>query len=255
MIFPKIPNFISKTGLPKLSINHIILIVLLFTTGIQQCRVSKQNKQIQTLTQISNSISALTSEVKQVKKTDSLVIYQKEVAVANPNTILKSDLYKTLDIQTQQYVKELSKVKNLLAATEIQLSKQDSILQVLAYSDNVQVSDSNIVFEPSTVLAFSGTQNNLQYESSVVISDSAHFSLKYKYLLNIDTQFTTTKKPKTTVVTYKIDDPDVVLQTVNSFVVPQHKPKLQKFKKVVHIIIPSAALAVGGYLGYKIGSK
>ncbi len=232
----------------------IIVLVLGFLLTCNTIKNNKEKKQYQTET--NNVIKALNDSIKFNKKDSS---FSKLVVQTDLNDFTKSELFKTLTKEKQQYFLELKKTKNLLASSQAQLIKKDTLISYLLNNKGVYKNDS-VCYSINDTLKFQqkDTTNNLQYFAEVLLNKPITLKIDYTYKLKINTEYIK-QKDKSIIVKYKFDDPKIVTTDINSFIIPFediNKTKFQKQTKknkvAIRIIANSIVFAGGVYVGYNI---
>jgi hypothetical protein len=236
----------------------IILIILVFVLiGLNIFTFNSLRNNSATAKDFDRAIAALGDSLKLVinKKGDS--VYQQKVVSFDLDDFVKSEVFKSLDEDKKRFYLELQKTKGLLASAQAIIRKQDSILTYYQYNPTVIKTDSTITFNIGDSLEFSNSQNNLTYTSTILfLKDSLKHKLAYKYSLNIQTSFIR-QKDKSIIVEYKTDDPSIVFNNGQAFIIPQEqKTKLGKtLDRYGKYIIPTIAFGTGVYIGSRIGQK
>ena len=191
-------------------------------------------------------------------------LYSKPAPAMNINDLVNSEYFKTLSANQQQFYNELTKVKGLLSSTQAQLEKQGELLGSINVTKNdgsVDDDGDSISFKRNTNLSFAETDSTkkLQWKATVNIDKQTTFKLDYDYNFDIQTNFVY-QKNKSVVVTYKLNDPDLKVNKMMNFTIPENKPKTKfgqwvQRNKVTLGSIGAGLLFTGGtYVGYGIGS-
>lgn len=204
----------------------IIVLVLGFLLTCNTIKNNKEKKQYQTET--NNVIKALNDSIKFNKKDSS---FSKLVVQTDLNDFTKSELFKTLTKEKQQYFLELKKTKNLLASSQAQLIKKDTLISYLLNNKGVYKNDS-VCYSINDTLKFQqkDTTNNLQYFAEVLLNKPITLKIDYTYKLKINTEYIK-QKDKSIIVKYKFDDPKIVTTDINSFIIPFEDINKTKFQK------------------------
>jgi hypothetical protein len=189
--------------------------------------------------------AALTTEVKVLKDKDGKDVFQKSVPEITPKDIMESPIYKQLDVKTQQYYKELSKQKGLLASAQAEIKVLKKV-RIPVYVEPADQSDSTITFVKGSTAEFSDTTGALKWAGVLTIDSPLTLDLTTEYNPTIQTDFIR-QKDKSIVVNIKIDDPDVTVTKVNSIVIPAEKKT--GIQKALNWAVKIGILAGGFYLG------
>lgn len=209
----------------------LVLIIILILSLTKSCNTNKQQlAKIQTLEALQDTpvITILT---------DTLIQWKKETITLHPKEISKQGI-SVKDTVTKKFLQELENQKALVAATQIQLIKKDSLIFSLVNKKD------------TAVIEINNTLANLSYSCKVKIDDTISIELDYIYKLDIHTK---TIKEKDKFVTYlTIDDPKVDLKSANFLVIPF--PKEKKGKKIGRWIGGTLGSGLSLGLGYYIGS-
>lgn len=215
-------------------INSILLatVIILILGLTKSCNANKQQlAKIQTL-------EALQDTPVVMIVTDTFIQWEKETITLHPKEISKQGI-SVKDTITKKFLQELENQKALVAATQMQLIKRDSL--ILSFLNK----------KDTAVIEINDTLANLSYSCKVKIDDTISIKLDYRYKLDIRTK---TIKEKDKFITYlTIDDPKVDLKSANFIVIPF--PKEKKVKKIGRWIGGTLGSGISLGLGYYVGSR
>lgn len=207
-------------------------VIILILSLTKSCNTNKQQlAKIQTL-------EALQDTPVVTIVTDTFIQWKKETITLHPKEISKQGV-SVKDTTTKKFLQELENQKALVAATQMQLIKRDSLILSLVNKKD------------TAVIEINDTLANLSYSCKVKIDDTISIKLDYRYKLDIRTK---TIKEKDKFITYlTIDDPKVDLKSTNFLVIPF--PKEKKAKKIGRWIGGTLGSGISLGLGYYIGSR
>jgi hypothetical protein len=215
-------------------ISSILLatVIILILGLTKSCNANKQQlAKIQTL-------EALQDTPVVMIVTDTFIQWKKETITLHPKEISKQGI-SVKDTITKKFLQELENQKALVAATQMQLIKRDSL--ILSFLNK----------KDTAVIEINDTLANLSYSCKVKIDDTISIKLDYRYKLDIRTK---TIKEKDKFITYlTIDDPKVDLKSANFLVIPF--PKEKKVKKIGRWIGGTLGSGISLGLGYYVGSR
>lgn len=245
--------------LEKKDIFYIIVIVsiLIFGISIYFNKLSNMNNKFD---QYEGTIKALNDSIK-VSVKNGITEYSKLSPSMDPKDFINSEAFKTLSEQNKQYYKEILNIKGLLAASQIELIKQGNDLARLKGINPGIVRGDSITYKKGDTLNFAqqDTTKKLKWDGKLVFKDSPEFLLNYIYKVNIGTTFTKLSKGENKglfEIKYKIDDPELKTNNIQSFVIPDTRTNFQKWvsKNKVPLIVSGAlaSFAAGTYIGVKI---
>jgi hypothetical protein len=163
---------------------------------------------------------------------------------------MESNIYQKLNKEKQQLVKELSKSKNLLAATKIELESVDKQIDTIYKPELYTIEPINLHFSNTN------KNSNLVYDEYLdIFQGNVTRTFDYRYKLKINTEFKQVNKDSIK-VTYSFNDPNLILLNETSFYVPTNQPTTKsKFVKSLKITATILAILGSGYAGYEVGSK
>ncbi len=235
---------------------NLVLILLLFCSTLFLW--NKYKDQVAKNANYESSIAAISA-------TMTTTVNHGVETVAKPtpeidlNQLTQSAYFKTLSANQQNFYNSLSEVKGLISATRSDLEKHGQILATLLASQSGGViKNDTICYKNGSILKFNETDTSkkMQWHATVRLDTTNTFSMLYDYKVNIQTNFER-QKDNTILVKYNINDPDLKINQMQNFIIPQLQAKtaigrwVQKNEKTLRII-GSAALFVGGvYIGAK----
>jgi len=226
-----------------ITIALIIIILVLLFTQLKSCSSNNKTKQ-----QYENTIVALHDSLHKIINKKGDTVYVQKAAEMTPKDIMNSALYKTLDKQTQDYIKQLADTKGLLASASVTISTQGNIIKQQQYDASTKVSDSTIIFIKGDSVIFPYKTKNLTAKVKLTLKDSLDWKFDYKYQAAITTTWTR-EKDKSISIEYKLDDPNASMINGKAFYIPA--PTKTKFQQYMNYVIPCATFIGGVYLGEK----
>lgn len=221
-----------------LSLVTSLVIIILLIILMKSCE--KQDylrKEIQT-------IRAINDTLRITSKTDTTIIYSKEVITLPAKDIIKEGI-PIKDPNTKKFVDLLAKEKQISAALSLELIRQDSI--IASFKSNAP-KDTNCY---ATYNFEDSVGRNLTYHGIISIDSVVNLNLQYKYRLGLISLVKLDRVKKGYQATYKFDDPSIVLNNADFLFIP--KPELSKGQKALNILIPTLSGLAGGAIGYTIG--
>lgn len=234
--FDGIKNIDKEKVKRILSVVSTIIIIILIIALTKSCEKQAQLKDTV------NTVIALNDSLKVVKKTDTTITYTKGVITLPPKIIIKEGI-PIKDPQTKILIEQLAKEKDLAAAVQLQVLKQDSIIAVMK-SKAPNATDCYSTYNWSDT-----TNRHLKYSALISVDSNVTLNMNYKYNLSMTTVLKNNKKGTT--VTYTFDDPNILLISANSVYIP--RPPLTKGQKALNILVPTLSGLAGGAIGYSIG--
>lgn len=219
-----------------LNIATTIVIIILIIALTKSCQ--KQQELKYTV----NTVIALNDSLKLVKKTDTTVIYSKDVITLPPKVIIKEGI-PIKDPETKALIEQLARERDLAAAVQVKISKQDSIIAVMK-SKHPNNADYYATYNWTDT-----TSKHLKYNALISVDSNVTLNMNYKYHLSMTTVLKNGKKGTT--ATYTFDDPDIILNSANSVYIP--RPPLTKGQKALNVLVPTLSGLAGGAIGYTIG--
>lgn len=235
----------------------ILLIILLFVGNVFMYNtIQNQSKKFETY---ESAISAINDSIKVTIK-DGYTNYSQKAPEIDLKTLLNSEYFKTLSEDQQTFYKDLKSIKGLISATNAELSKHGKLLDELNLDKTIaNVKGDSITFALGTPLSFKekDTTKKFQWIAGIKINNPIGFNLEYDYKFNVLTTFER-QKDKSIIVNYKIDDPDMKVNKILNFTIPQELPKsplakwVQKNKKSLAVVGGFIAFSAGVYTGAKL---
>lgn len=237
----------------------IIIVIILFVISILSNfimfnKIGNMNKKFNNY---ENTIAAFNDSLI-VKIENGIAIWQKKSPEINIDDLINSEFFKSLSEEQQKYYIELSKVKGLIASTKAELEKHEEILKTLNTDSFVVLDKDSITFKRGQELTFKeeDTTKNLQWESNIKLDSISTFAFNYNYKFDIQSDFIR-QQDKSIMVQYHINDPDLKMNDMQSFIIPSpDQSKWEKFmdKHGSWIRPVGAALLFGGGVatGYAI---
>lgn len=206
----------------------LICLILLFVNFFTINKISQLNNKFNNY---ENTIKALNDSITVTVK-DGYTQYSKLTPEIDLKDLLNSEFFNTLSKEQQEFYRELKQIKGLISATQIELKKQGQSIDNIVANQNPGIIDSNTIsFELGTVLNFKerDTTKKLQWKSDVTLNDEISIVMFYEYDVNILTTYER-QRDGTIVVNYKIDDPELIVQSMNNFIIPvQERKGMKKF--------------------------
>lgn len=233
-----------------------VIIALLFMNYYSMNKINNMSEKFDTY---ENTINALNDSVSLSVK-NGINNWSQKTPEIDIDDLINSEFYKTLSAEQQQYYKELSKIKGLISSTQAELSKQGELLAQIKEGQNPGVvSNDSISFKLGTTLPFSetDTSKNLQWNAFVTLDKAIDFKFDYKYDIKIQTTYER-QKDKSILVKYKIDDPELKVNSMYNYTIPieERRTKVGKWydknKRVFQFVGGSILFVGGGYLGYTL---
>lgn len=233
----------------------LLIIVVLFGFIIfQQCEAKKQAAA--QVVKLDQTFSALDDKMQKIVNKNGDTSFTEKTVNYSLDDLVKTDYFKQLSKEKQQYYTDLQKTKNLLASTFEMIQKRDSIIANLQYNVGTR-SDTGVCFKYGDTLKVPLDTSNkyLHYSGGVAFNkERSRLALEYQYKLKINSDFTRNKDGSIN-VTHTLDDPNAkVIEGQSYFVPAEKKTKWQKFKGyLVETVKISVPAAVTGFVSYKVG--
>ena len=235
------------------------LIAVLAFGWIGTCILKDKEKKAELSKQEQNYAAAL----KKWEKKDT--VFVGKVIEAEPDDIVKSDVFAEFDSIKQAQIKELADKKALLAALEANLEIITKKIEILDYKlTNAVITDSSVTFPKGDMLVFEDTIGDYQYKESITFGDS--IAREFKSSLKLNPSFTFQRnKDKSIDGTATFGNPedtelnvtDVVAFYIPATDKPITHPKFHKFwVKAKPYAIGAAwggSVILAGYGGFKTG--
>ena len=205
-----------------------------------------------------STISAINDSIKITIK-DGFTNYSQKAPEIDLKTLVNSEFFKTLSEDQKKFYTDLKQIKGLISATNAEMSKHGELLDELLVKDsNGIIKGDSISFALGTPLAFKeqDTTKHMQWKAGVNIDNPIRFKMEYDYKFNILTTFER-QKDKSIIVNYKMDDPDLKVNKMLNFTIPQEQKKtalgrwVEKNKKPLLTIAGFAVFTAGAYTGIK----
>lgn len=252
----------KTSSITKKDIFYIIVIVLLLIGGIIFYTNSIANEKAK-YQNYEKTISALNDSIR-VSIKNGIAEYTKKTPEILLDQLTNSEYFKTLSEEQKKYYTELSKIKGLVASTKAEIQLQGHQLAELKHMVGEIETDSigsKICYRTTDTLDFTqqDTAKKFKWDAKLSFSNSFKPTLKlnYDYKFDIQTDFVR-KKDKSIEVTWKLNDPDLKVNDMHNFIIPQEQPKtkfgrwIEKNKKPLMFVGGAALFSFGGYVGYKI---
>lgn len=235
----------------------ILLLLLLFVGNV--FLFNKVQNQSKDMEHYESAISAINDSIKITIK-DGFTNYSQKTPEIDLKTLINSEFFKTLSADQKKFYNDLKQIKGLISATNAEMSKHGELLDELLIKDSKGiVKGDSISFALGTPLSFNekDTTKKLQWKAGINIDNPIRFKMEYDYKFNILTTFER-QKDKSILVNYKIDDPDLKVNKMMNFTIPQEENKtvigrwVQKNKKPLLTIGGFFIFSAGMYTGISI---
>jgi hypothetical protein len=214
----------------KFNLKDVFYIVIVLVLGfLLTCNTIKNNKEKKKYqTENNYLVKALNANIIFNKKDSS---YNKLTVQTDLNDFTKSELFKTLTKEKQQYFLELKKTKNLVSALKVELIKKDTLISYLSNDKGTYKNDS-VCYSVKDTLKFQETDStkNLQYFAEVSLTKPVKLKFDYTYKLNIEAGYTI-NKDRSINLTFKTNDPKIVVSNMDSYIIPFEDIQKTKFQK------------------------
>lgn len=253
---------INKDSITKKDIFYIIVIVLLLLGGIVFYTNSMANEKAK-YQNYENTISALNDSIK-VQIKNGVAEYSKKTPEILLEQLTNSEYFKTLSEEQKKYYNELSKIKGLIASTKAELQLQGQQLADIQNKVGQVETDSlgsKICYRDTDTLKFAQKDTTKKFKWDAQMFFDKQFkptlNLNYDYKFDIQTDFKR-NKDKSIEVTWKINDPDLKVNDMHNFIIPQEQPKtkfgrwLERNKRPLQYVGGALIFSGGAYLGYKL---
>lgn len=171
-----------------------ICIIILLLIGIAGYLAIK-DRQKNELRRIEHSYNALLQDtLEQVQsKTDTFWI--QSVSSLTPDEVYNSHIYQELDSVTQVLIEELKDVKGLLASMNVHvIATREENIRLRDELSQWRVQDTIFMTPDGTVLTFKDTTGALQYEETIILSDTIDKSARYTLSFTPDLRITKINK-------------------------------------------------------------
>lgn len=233
----------------------VIAAVLLLLLNIKQCNdgraaTAKAEK-------FDESIAAINDKLTKVVDASGDTAYQKRAVEYSLKELINSEAFKNLSEENKKFYQELSKMKNVIAASNATISAQAEIIKNLSYGSGVTVTDSNVCYKKGSTQVIEDSTKALHFTHTLTFGNTLKTDFKYKYQATIQSTFVRNPKDKSILVQYKLDDPDATVLAGQAFIIPQEdRTRWQKFMdkngRWIRPVALGAAAAGGGFIGYKL---
>lgn len=242
--------------LKKENLIYVVMLVLLVSVALNIWTLNANTNLSNKVTQIEKRDVALLSKMDTVIE-NGHKIYERKTPEGNIDDIIKSDIFKNLPKDQQQYYLELKNIKGLLASSQAQYQAQGELLKKLMLKDSMaKITDSTITFKRYEHIPLSDSNSHMSYTGDLFINQPLQLKINYKYNAKIKSDFER-QKDKSIVVKYELEDENAKIIGINSFIIPvEKKTKLQEFwdkhKTSVELIGGACLFSGGVYLGTKL---
>lgn len=253
----------TKTNsITKKDIFYIIVIVLMLFGGIVFYTNSMANEKAK-YENYEKTISALNDSIHVTIK-NGIAEYSKKTPEILLDQLTNSEYFKTLSEEQKKYYNELSKIKGLIASTKAELQLQGQQLAEIKNKVGEVETDSlgtKICYRTTDTLQFAQQDTSKKFKWDAQMFFDKQFkpslNMNYDYKFDIQTDFVR-NKDKSIVVNWKINDPDLKVNDMHNFIIPQEQPKtkfgrwLERNKHPLQYIGGAIIFSAGGYVGYKL---
>lgn len=236
----------------------ILIIFLLLLSNI--FLIYKGFRQEENFNRYENAILALNDSIHLSIENGKKVWSQKTPEI-NLDQLVNSEYFKTLESSQQNFYKELTKIKGLIASSQVELQKQG---QILAQTTNQlgQLAGTNgdsIQFKLGQKLEWNeqDTSKKFQWQASVILDQKPQFKFDYDYKFKINTTFQR-QKDKSILIKYNLDDPELKVNKSYSYIVPKEEKRtkigrfIDKNKKQILWTGAGILFVAGGATGYRL---
>ncbi len=259
-------NTIDNTEAPKENkfkkygiIALVILFLIMFLGNV--FLINKVMNQDAKFERYENAITALNDSVHHTVK-NGMDVYSQKTPEIVLSELVKSEYFKGLSQDQQNFYNDLNKIKGLISATKVQLEKQGHILDSL--NTGVVETDStgkkSIKFDYNDTLQYAqkDTANLFQWKANIIMKKPVVLDFKYDYKPTIQTTFER-QKDKSIVVNYQINDPELKVNKMQNFTIPVEtdtrgplKRWLAKNKVPITITAGTLVFLGGAYTGLSL---
>lgn len=230
----------------------VVLILIMFLTNV--FLVNKINNMSNKFDNYESAISAINDTLKHSVE-NGFDVYSKKAPEIELKTLIESEYFKTLSADQKKFYKSLKDINGLISATYVELIRQGEFIDTLTAGT---IKGDSISFALRDTLKFQerDTSKKLQWDAHIVFGKPNKFAFDYSYATKILTTYER-QKDKSIIVKYKIDDPELKINSMQNFIIPtEQRTKLQKWldKHKVPIIVGggTALFVTGGIIGAKI---
>lgn len=234
----------------------VIIVILLLLGNIYFINKANQAKAAQI--HYEQTISALNDSI-HISIKNGIAEYSKKSPEVYLDQLTKTEAFKTLSKNQQNFYKQLESIKGLISATEAQLEKQGNDIASLVGSNPGTINNDSISYKLGTVLNFQqdDTSKMLKWNGKLTLDKKPLFSLAYDYKFKIQTTFDR-QKDKSILVKYTINDPELKVQTMMNYTIPAEQKRtkfgrwVNKNKNTFIGIGAGIIFGMGGYAGYTL---
>lgn len=236
---------------------YAIIIVLILLLG-NLYFMNKVNNMSQKFNNYENTIKALSDTIS-ISVKNGITEYSKKTPEIYLDEFIKSAVFKSMSTNQQKYYNELSKIKGLISATNVELEKQGIALATLKSANPGKVIGDSITYKLGSELTFVqvDTTKVLKWSGLLIIDKNPTFKLDYNYKVNIMTTFER-NKDKSIVVRYKINDPELKITDMMNYIIPAEQKRtkigrwIEKNKQPIYATIGGVIFVAGGYTGFNL---
>ena len=254
----------NTSSLTKKDIFYIIIIVLILIGGVIFYTNSMSNEKAK-YENYENTISALNDSIK-VSIKNGITEYSKKAPEIMLDQLTNSEYFKTLSDEQKKYYTELSKIKGLVASTKAEIQLQGQQLAEIKNIVGTVETDSlggKICYRTTDTLEFAQKDTSKKFKWDAKLNFDNKFKpsliLNYDYKFDIQTDFVR-NKDKSISVNWKLNDPDLKINEMHNFIIPQDQPKskfgqwMQRNKKPLMFVGGAIIFSGGVYVGAKLAN-
>lgn len=204
------------------------------------------------------NFAALNDSVTKVKERgDSTYTFMQSMPVyEGVGDLMNSEFFKTLSKDQQAYYKEISKVKGLMTAMQLDLEiVKAKVLKIPIDPKDIEngdvvITDTTITFNRGYVLSVDDSTSTLKSEVEITMDNPLQVSFKHTFKPVMDIQVVERKKNGDVVVKVKFNDPDISVTEEKLFTVPYQKEdcnfmcKMGKVAKGVGIFVGGVLVGI-----------
>lgn len=230
----------------------IIFVIFLFS----MYNMNKANQLNTDATKYEQTISALNDSIRKVNK-KGYIEFSKHTPEIDINKLVNSAYFKTLTKEQQNFYNELKNIKGLISSTNIQLTSQGNSISKLLNNNSGKVHADSITYKIGSELLFKemDSTKKMQWDCKLVIKENPVLDFKYKYNVDITTNYVR-QKDKSILVTYKIDDTSAQINKMYNYTIPveqqtKFKTWVDKNRFSINLIGGSILFGTGIYIGTK----
>ena len=254
----------KPTSLTKKDIFYIIIIILMLIGGVIFYTNSMANEKAK-YENYEKTIAALNDSMR-VSIKNGIAEYSKKAPEIMLEQLTNSEYFKTLSEEQKKFYTELSKIKGLVASTKAELQLQGQQLADIKNKVGTVETDSlgtKVCYRITDTLEFAqkDTSKKFKWDAKMVFDKTFKpgLTLNYDYKFDIQTDFVR-NKDKSITVNWKLNDPDLKINDMHNFIIPQDQPKskferwVQKNKKPLMFIGGAVIFSGGVYVGGKLAN-